>query len=458
MLTPVLTASMSSRSDNIFFPTTIQIENSPGEQIKPKKPVGGLRKLYKVPPTQIAKRVEPDIVLDDNEPSSPIRNRLLQQISEDPFEHSPILPPERSGTHTERSEGLSSPGKKSIFQTEGFQSSKYQEIGKGPTYRLGKLVKHSIVGTQENFERYQRRRLYFGRPQDADTSSITSHNESILGLSKPFRQSSGMSLTDLTPLKQASTAKKIIESKYKDREIHKEVRISKEQLMNEISNVRERQQDFYFNIEETSHHLKTSDKLYFTKEKRCLENFEKTQEKWLRLVEDTNHKLGRSPTESVAVKAESFRAKKEKADAFDIIKEDPERFGTYHWYMSLRKVPGAKEKRGTILTEDFPTAFKSGVLDRPPSSLEIVRKPKQLLNTTISTTFDTSMNNTLSSPKLSERTAREYYENRFMKNREQINKIKATSTDPDSLMVNRFLFPMFLMFYLLVGWRKRIGQ
>lgn len=431
MFDNVLSNLLGKNAD--ITPPKRRLNMSSDPEFSSPKTSKSLSRLYKVPPTHVAREIKFEALQDEKNEYAGTTFNILQKISEDPTEHASQQVLEKSHLESDRSEtgrSISQPNGKSIFQAELIHSSKYQEVHKGPIVRAGKLIRHSIAGPTEIFERYHRRKNYFGKQQQQDADSSFTSTESALSLYRPHRQLSN--LTD-SSLLTSNMSKKIVEPKHK--EFKKEIKVSKEQFFTEIETIKNRERGFYSSMERLSHRMRTSDMLFFTKEKRCLESFEKKQENWKKVFEKTNEKLGRSLTESVAVKADEYREKIEKADTFEIIKTDQERFGTMSWYMTLRKKPGLKETRGAVIINEIPAGFNSAVVDRSLESLEIIRKPK-LFNPAMSTRESTR--STFNSPKILDRTGREYYESRFQRSHRSISKIKAEPTDPDALVVNSF--------------------
>ena len=80
-----------------------------------------------------------------------------------------------------------------------------------------------------------------------------------------------------------------------------------------------------------------SDKIAITKEERYLTNFSKINKKWDSNIESLSKTLKRQPNESLLLKSDSYRLRKEKLEALDILKSEDERYGDFYWYMSLRK-------------------------------------------------------------------------------------------------------------------------
>lgn len=432
--------NLKTDKGNIAIPshTTFDDLNLPRKKNK--------QKLYKVMPTQVARQVRPEDILEEKTERFAPADRRLQLISEEQNDQN-TYGQEDYTERSDRSEANNNSNptqKKNIFHAESLHNSRYQEINKGPIIRNGKLVRHSIAGSQETFERYQRKKqMNWGARQSQETDTSFSSDTTVTAR-RGQRLGTTSFATDSLSLVANAVAKKLVEPVRK--ETRKEPKVSQEQLLDAIDQMKARQNAFYRNVDAMSHSLRTSDMLFFTKEQRCLDNFEKAQHTWDKNFYMTSARLGRSPTESVAVRADEYREKKERATTFDIIKNDEERHGTLYWYMALRKVPGVKEKRGAVVKDDIPAGFHTAVVDRPVSSLEIIRKPKILTQPT-STRESTqnfhstrSTQNLFSTPKMTERTEKEYYQSRFSMNQNLIKKIKAPAIDIEDFAVITIFF------------------
>jgi len=115
--------------------------------------------LYKTKPAYIAKKITTDELFGD---SCKITSAvMLSQINEEraneidePNEPSVLGSAVADEEENDVSE-IHEP--RNIFQKESLVSSKYKEQGKGPVYNnTGLIIKHSIVGSSEMFERFQR--------------------------------------------------------------------------------------------------------------------------------------------------------------------------------------------------------------------------------------------------------------------------------------------------------------
>ena len=443
---------------NLFSPEK-QIESIPSQASfadphrKKKTP-----KLYPILPTHIARKVQVEDVLDDKPEKQNPHQLRLGQISEEPCELNQILNEEYSGYQSKRNDSFSA-AKKNIFSTDSLHSSKYQELIKGPVIRNGKLVRHSIVGTTELFDKQQRKKQSQLHGKHHDTENSFSISDLTMSTHRANTHVSNLMPSSSHSRLSPGTSKKIEPVR---KEVKKEPKVSREQLLELIDQMKERQNKFYYDIDRASGDLKTSDRLYFTKEKRILDRYVDTQDHWDKTIQYANTLLGRSPTESVAVKADEYREKRERAETFEVIKSDEERHGILYWYMALRKFPGLKDVRGAIVQDDLPAGFKTGMLDSSRGPLEIIRKPKSLASILTSPRETTQITqNTISTivsnrssmhPKASERTEREYSMIRMLENQRLIDKVKANLNDGEDLLVLYLNFFCNCDIIQLAGW------
>ena len=112
--------------------------------------------------------------------------------------------------------------------------------------------------------------------------------------------------------------------------------------------------------------------------------------------------------------------------------------------MTLRKTPGDKEKRGAVLTDDIPVGFKSAVVDRPMSSVEVIRKPKLLNPLSMNTWKATPTNAMTTTSRFSERSGKDYFESKMLKNQLMLSQVKAGGDGIEDLIVMN-IFNYFIL-------------
>ena len=238
-----------------------------------------------------------------------------------------------------------------------------------------------------------------------------------------FEGNSPMSLQGTLQTASLRQAGKITTGDRK-KEAKKEHRVHRDELLKEIDKMKTKEREFYQNMDQITKKLPLEDKLFMNKEKKCLENYDKMVNGWNHTVEKINSKLGRVSSESVISKAENFRKKIETAEAFDIVQTDEEKYGSAFWYMTLRKGDNPKEwRQGSI--QDIPEGFSASIVDRPKSSVVIIRKPNSLAlgRTTSNTNLRESMLRRL------DRTNFEYLDYKIQTNSKKLDKIRTPTFD-----------------------------
>ena len=123
----------------------------------------------------------------------------------------------------------------------------------------------------------------------------------------------------------------------------------KNELFNEIEKAGFREKDSQIMEDKKINSMNFNEKLFITKEKRILENFEKNSKKWDFISSKICEKNERSNEESLMHKTEEFRIKLETLEALGLIRPDYEKYGDMAWYLNLRKFPNRnkdKEIRG----------------------------------------------------------------------------------------------------------------
>jgi hypothetical protein len=371
--------------------------------------------LYDIKPTFIAKKVG-----DDDLFGATIKGNHsgLSKIHEEEGPDGDYIPSPRF----EEDEIKESPTQ-NIFQMEMLASSKYKEHNKGPIYRNGQLIKHSIVGSAEMFERYQKQ---LKRVKDHKDSTVSFEKDNlsvsdVSAINRGVRQTatinfdSGSSsfLGGMSNSLQAVISKKQQQGD-KKKELKRDIIITKEELLKEIEKMKEREEDFYRDQNHKYAYLPWGDQLHHTKDARCLEKFEEQRRDWENTIHSIAKKAGREPQTSVAFREEEYRQKREMADAFDAIRTDFEKYGPTYWFMSLRNT--GELPKGAISFHDFPEAFNNTFHERRNSSVEIIRKPNSFTNSR----FD--MSSSLS--RSIGRTEREYLEQKMLKHEKYLKKVR----------------------------------
>jgi len=305
---------------------------------------------------------------------------------------------------------------RNIFRAEMISSTKYKEQSKGPVFFEGKVIKHSIIGPTDLFERQQRihkKNIQSVAPfeqRDSLTDLSLGGKNSKLGVGSFTQDRPSSGYSDRLGSAGSSYSRRFTSISEKKRNIKSDIKLTKEDLMNQITEAQQRQTSFI--QEEASKYNKKplADRLFLTREQRTLQKFENTNEQWQKIVENIDKKISRKAGESVMLAGEKHRAKKETADALDIIKSDEDKYGSKFWQRTLRKYEDKSligEPLIVQMSEEPDEAFTSkSDAERPPTSFEIIRKP--LLTKTVAEI-------TKSKEKLPGRTEKEYIDSKFQK-------------------------------------------
>jgi uncharacterized protein YaaR (DUF327 family) len=397
--------------------------------------VGGRGTLYETRPSYISKKIEDEDLFGDDVKGSILLSRINEEKgAEDESYPSP-------NTLETEFDDKKEAGITNIFKVDVLSSSKYKEHNKGPVYKEGQMIKHSIVGSVESYERYQKQlkrikhenTMSFDRDTNKDNNSVSEVSAPTRTLkaagSRSLDTSQSFGGGGLTNSLQANVAKR--NSGDKKKESKKEVRVSRDELMKEIEKMKDRQDKFYEEVNDSYKNLPVGDQLHHTKEGRCLEKYNHAIQEWEDIIIKNNAKIKRDPSLSVAVRASEYRQKREMADAFDAIKSDFERYGSIYWYMTLRKIDGKPAPEGAnYVSRDFPEAFSNTFMEKRNSSVEIIRKTDPFSNSRIN--FNSSSKSSFMSLGKSER---EFLESRLYENDKLLSKIMPQITDDLSGLV-----------------------
>ena len=398
-------------------------------------------KSTRAPPVFLAKRVNDEDLQDEKEekPSSP---QILMQILEEPPETVTKASPGKSQSHIEieheEEEANTVEKGKNIFELEMLHSTKYQEHSKGPVFENGKVVKHSIVGSVEGFERQLRKGQKAARQgQDSETSFVSNAESGIISTKNTRLSMAVGSLPDssLPGLFGGSTnpTKKFFESK--KREFRKIPKVPKQELMLQIDEFKQRQDKFYEDIARSVRTMKTADQLYLTKDERCLRKFDKTLDQWGKVVDQTSSRLKRPSSQSIISRGAEQRPKKEQADVLEMIKSDEERFGGNLWKMTLRHDTEGADRFAT--EEEYyhsrPVTGATTVRERPMTGVEVVRRPGTVTSqggdTWRTSFFRTGTN------AATDRSLRAYLQEKLKKGQSRLEVVKAGGDGIEQLQV-----------------------
>lgn len=401
-------------------------ENSP---ISIPKFSGGLR-ASKARSYFLAKKVE-DSELHAAKEEKLATQQELTQISEDPREVSPKNSARKSFTQTSSAFALNPDKERNIFEVEMIHSSKYQENYKGPFFHNGKVVKHSVVGPANLFEKHQMKLQRQVKRHDSDASSMTM-TESLITPKNPL-----LSILQTPDVLQLSILPSLSTRKFesKRKEPKKIPQVPKRELIEKIDEMKTRQANFYKELGSSINNLKHCDALYLTKEERCMQKFEKTQEEWSKFMDKANTKLGRPLSQSIIRRGEDHRAKSEQAEALEIVKSDLERFGENVWRMTLRKDGEDGISRNIRTEEERPQTVGMSVRERPThrpntATVEIIRSPR-----TVASPGSTWRASFFRTSNTADRSMREYLQDRVKKKRSKLENVIASGEGIEQLTV-----------------------
>jgi hypothetical protein len=122
---------------------------------------------------------------------------------------------------------------------------------------------------------------------------------------------------------------------------------TKHELLLELDSLEEKQAHLHEENELEIEKMDKIAKIMNLKDRRKLENFEKYSKEWKKFMDKTSTKIDRCKDESLFIKTEVFRPKKEIDEMFHIIKTDSDIFGPRFWDLSLRKY-NEKQKEYSI--------------------------------------------------------------------------------------------------------------
>ena len=414
------------------MPTSFSASTSPSRSRIDSS--GWQEKTSKSKPTFLARKINSDQLFGDSFKVG------LSQISEEKVMETEELEVFLEASQAETENPLKKEPR-NIFERESLISSKYKEHGKGPSLTPdGRIVKHSIVGPVETFDRYQRgmkkhvlKDIGTGTSFERDSASEKSFSTRILQHSNSYKG-------DQTPISQGrlNTGNSIIggKSSFENKKPKKDLRVSKKEIMAKIDQFRERQRKFYEEEAKKYKHLTKGDRLHLTKEQRCLQEYTKTIDKWDETIESITQRAKRKVGKSVMLRTDEYREKLEIAEAFDMVRTDHERLGSMYWYMNLRNSGLKTDKTLQRVITDIPHGFKCPQMVRPISSLERIRKPNKLSKSAV-------LLPPIQPPQYLDRTINEYITERSADLESQLSKIMSTGRLENT---DEFLVECFYMY------------
>jgi len=318
-----------------------------------------------------------------------------------------------------------------LFQTNTFQSPKYKEQPKGPVMKNGQIVRHSILGSVEGYERYQRVTKKILNTH-VKGSNMSSEPTTLTDTSISRQQTKDLS--DVTPRggsASSSQVSKHLSIRYRSqKDQKKEVAVTKDELMTKIDEIKKIQERLAKEERQEARKLPFTERLYQTKEERCLQRFEDMTGNWNKDIFYITKKIGKEPQSSVMSRSGWFREKKELGEMIEATKTEAERIGDNYWAVTLRKGGQDMKKINTsnLLGKNGNSSLRPINTDR---SFQVIRKPNTYLNETFEGTSASRM-----ASKLIDRTSKEYLEKKFGQFGKIIKKINpCNGNDVGELMV-----------------------
>ena len=465
MSSPIIKGRMSVMSNATLDRTFNVLDNS-----------GWTDKAYKTKPAFIAKKITNEELFGETLALKPVPSEL-GQIQEKINEAEDM---DNIESLNEIMEKVDHREPKNIFQTEKLTSSKFKEHDHGPSYHpAGKIVKHSIIGTTENFERYQRtlkRHIPLGESlliiSDKDNISF-SEKSSMSRVLRPMGSMSEINSPALTRMaSQTNFARMASQANFTrmasqanlgkvsspshlilrrnnagdKKESKKDVRVSSEVLYKKIDEWRRRQKSSTESELKVNQRLPLEARILQTQETRILEKFDRIVNNWSDTIEGLNRRVDRKVGKPLMLKGEDYRKKREMAEAIHLAQNDQERLGRAYWKMSLRNhgITDERSENDTPLGSSI-KAFNIAP-QKPPSTLEIIRRSSKISTSKSTTSLPSihELKNSLQSSTMNtsefkylDRTKNEYLMNKTMVLEEKLNKLRPPSIDLDHF--NTFL-------------------
>jgi len=383
---PDLNRSSSSNIANKRGSTVFTLE----KQSKPKS--------HQIRINYIARKISQDDVCDTTIKQSSAM--LLSQIKEEKVENIEELSEAQSDFE------LTFEGNKNIFHTPGtFASSKYKEPTKGPTIVDGQIIKHSIIGpiefyekAQQNVEKAQRIKALGTLDQESNNSTVDRKFSRAPSSTNSFEEGAGNSRTGTAT--SFAMKKALMKGRVKDL---KEVKIRKEDLLKKFDQLKENEHRFYQYEARRYSNLSYGDRLNQTKEERCLYKFDEANSTWDKNVIRMTQRIGKIPENSVMLRSGHYREKVEMANVLEAGKTMHERFGSRLWPVTLRRDVPNLVKRNHSVAENLSLGFSMIDPIEPKTPLELIRTPLRGSGlSSIDSTKD------LSQTRLLDRTSDEY--------------------------------------------------
>lgn len=235
---------------------------------------------------------------------------------------------------------------KNIFSDQNQELPDYYDKFIGPRFDSnGNLIKYSIVGKPERFLRKynqsaDNKRIYESKlsiysPKNAVSTFSIAEQEipSTIQNRESNANFARKTISKANTFVRAAQAAAIMAKIIPKRNI---IRLNHNQVKYEIEKVENRLRENISNDNLLLAALKTNDQLYMNKEQRILKKNAQNHEIWDNQLQNLKKKVPRSKSEHLIQTSENFRYKKEKAEIFDLLKTDHEKYGNKYWYSYIR--------------------------------------------------------------------------------------------------------------------------
>ena len=216
-----------------------------------------------------------------------------------------------------------------------------QEAFLGPRYQAeGKLVPYSIIGPVDLFEKQHTSDMKTG--VISEDKSKTDRRAVFIGIRKPMKPPT-------TTPEQNLQGKllKIEEGKRKDAEVEAKRKAT----------------------------LPLGVRIVEDRQKRCLQQFERTTRSWTALSSGLSHRVGKSPSSLLHNQAQTFRERIEDMDYLDRAVSAEEKAGAQVWYMTLRADSQATGRGSFLPVGSLFSGIYAHVKERTNSAEALIRRP-----------------------------------------------------------------------------------
>ncbi|CAD8206520.1 unnamed protein product [Paramecium octaurelia] len=191
--------------------------------------------------------------------------------------------------------------------TSIFQDSQINGIIQGPRYdKRGEIIKRSIVGTVDQFQRE-------GKVQQ--DSRVTDDDSSMLR---------SFVITSFTKKKNLK----------KKREPVQLSKISKEDIQLHIDKIQKSIKLSEISLRSKEESLPIIERNLLTRQRRILESCEEQKEKWTQLEQELANRCERSYSNTLLNKSQGYREKRQLLDTLNAVQREP---NVKEWYGNLRK-------------------------------------------------------------------------------------------------------------------------